>query len=139
MKLVDATASPVANPVTPVPSSSTVPAPSLPGVIGNEALYTPLRKYTSMKLTPVASIRTSTCPGPGTGMGQLNKLKDFRPASRINLNGFHDPIRINPEGAMPQGNRNREQGTENREQGTGTTEQKEVGRTPSRNVSVSYQ
>ena len=45
-------------------TASTVPAASIPASTGRSALYKPVRKYTSMKLTPLAAIFTSACPGP---------------------------------------------------------------------------
>src|SRR5690349_23901870 len=47
-----------------------VPAPSFPSSTGvSGALYRPVRKYTSIKLTPAASTFTSACPGFNSGSG----------------------------------------------------------------------
>ena len=56
-----------------------------------------------MKLTPVASTRISTCPGPGTGNGQIDQLKNFWPAGFVNLDSFHIRVSMNLEGGMGQG------------------------------------
>jgi hypothetical protein len=66
------TASPAEVPVTPEPTSSTVPAASKPstasGGSGMSFRY-PARKARSVGLTPAALTLILTCPSPGSGSG----------------------------------------------------------------------
>src|SRR5471032_3094001 len=67
MRAAYATRSPTFTSVTPSPTASTIPAPSTPRPDGNGCGYRPVRKYTSMKLRPMASCLTRASPGPGGG------------------------------------------------------------------------
>jgi hypothetical protein len=57
--------------VTPLPTASTVPAASTPGIagsgMGNIASSKPCRSLPSIGLTPAARTRRRTWPGPGSG------------------------------------------------------------------------
>src|ERR1700730_17913179 len=63
------TRSPGLNPVTPEPTATTLPAPSLPGIKGGSGRnwYFPASISTSTYWTPRASMRTCSSPGPGGG------------------------------------------------------------------------
>src|SRR5438105_157496 len=67
LMLVQATRWPGRTSRTPEPACSTTPAASWPRASGRGSLYSPLHWYTSMKFTPLASMRTRICPGPGGG------------------------------------------------------------------------
>src|SRR5829696_660880 len=64
---------PAAKPVTPAPTASTVPAKSLPSTTGKRyssmPCNRPLAMDRSMPLTEAACTRTSTSPGPASGVG----------------------------------------------------------------------
>src|SRR5216684_3502565 len=61
-----ATRSPTLKSVTASPISATTPAASAPGISGVDGQgYRPLRKYVSMKLTPIARCTMRTSPRPG--------------------------------------------------------------------------
>src|SRR5690606_2102430 len=66
-------------PLTSAPTAETVPAASLPIVTGDSALYRPVRKYTSMKLTPAAATSMTTSCGPGTGVGTSSSTRRSGP------------------------------------------------------------
>src|SRR3954453_22436258 len=63
------TLSPSLNRVTPSPTATTSPAPSLPGMKGGSGRnwYLPASISTSTYCTPRAAMRTCTSPGPGGG------------------------------------------------------------------------
>src|SRR6202012_2585107 len=67
---------PRSNRVTPAPTCSTRPAPSLFGITRSNSIaaYEPARRPTSAGLTPDACRRTSTSPGPATGVGMSPKF-----------------------------------------------------------------
>jgi len=66
---VSTTRSPGRADVTPAPTASTTPAPSWPSSIGQGAPQFPCSiAQTSLWQTPLAAIRTSTSPGPGSSM-----------------------------------------------------------------------
>ena len=62
------------NLVTPSPTPATVPARSMPKIIGGVTrawAAAPALILTSSGLTPLEATRTRTSPGPGTGRGTL--------------------------------------------------------------------
>src|ERR1700733_4362619 len=83
------TSSPTAIVVTPGPSSSTIPARSLPcpegNVAGHRSANSPFRIEASPGLIPAALTRTKTSPGPGTGRGTSTTCRTSIPPYLFNL------------------------------------------------------
>src|SRR6185312_12886345 len=69
--------SPSFNCVTPGPSATTVPAPSCPGIKGRVGFtgQSPYAACRSVWHTPLATISTKACPGPGMGTGTSRTTK----------------------------------------------------------------
>ena len=69
-----ATRSPSFTRVTPAPALSTMPTPSCPGMNGGDGLtgQSPCAAWMSVWHKPEASMRTSTCPAPGEGVGTFS-------------------------------------------------------------------
>ena len=86
------TSSPSANPVTPGPVCATTPARSLPcpdgNVEGHLERIRPSRILASPGLMPAALTPTSTCPGPGSGMGTSTTLRTSTPPYSSNRTAF---------------------------------------------------
>nr|BFE73557.1 hypothetical protein GCM10020092_068580 [Actinoplanes digitatis] len=86
-----ATRSPTAGRVTPAPAFSTMPTPSWPGMNGGcgRTGQSPRAAWMSVWHRPLASIRTRTCPGPGSGSGTLltssGRSKPVTMAARIDV------------------------------------------------------
>src|SRR6202521_316536 len=82
------TSSPTAKPLTPLPSSVTTPAKSLPwpdgNVAGNMWCNAPLRITASLGLMPVAFTSTRTSPAPGTGRGTSRTARTSMPPYESN-------------------------------------------------------
>src|ERR1700733_807762 len=83
------TSSPTATFVTPGPSSSTIPARSLPcpegNVAGQRSANSPFRIEASPGLMPAALTRTRTLPGPGIGRSTSTTRKTSRSPYLSNL------------------------------------------------------
>src|SRR5437879_1364571 len=86
------TSSPVVNPITPWPARATTPARSLPcpdgNVAGQRECSRPSRILASPGLMPAALTRTSTWPGPGSGMGTSATLSTSTPPYSSNRTAF---------------------------------------------------
>src|SRR5882762_9660478 len=75
------TRSPVLKPVTPVPSLATSPAPSLPAAFAAPPALTLCPTISSPRFRPAACMRTSSCPGPGSGTGASRSSRAVVPDS----------------------------------------------------------
>src|SRR5687767_6525101 len=84
------TRSPAANPLTPSPRLSTVPANSAPGENGNAGLYWyfPAMISRSKKFSAAASTRTTASPGPATGSGRSATVRSSGLLGPVQINAF---------------------------------------------------
>src|SRR6266436_2445224 len=86
------TLSPTATPVTSGPSCVTTPARSLPSpdgnIAGKRACSEPSRIFASPGLMPAALTWTSTCPGPGGGVGTSTTFSTSTPPYRSSRTAF---------------------------------------------------
>src|SRR6266478_8588208 len=83
--------SPMLNCVTPSPTATTSPAPSLPGMNGGSGRnwYLPASISTSTYCTPRAAIFTCTSPGPGGGgSGTSRKASTSGPPNASHTTAF---------------------------------------------------
>src|SRR6266581_4856338 len=99
------TSSPAANPVTPWPARATTPARSLPcpegNVAGQRECSRPSRILASPGLMPAALTRTSTWPGPGSGIGTSATLRTSTPPYSWNRTAFGMAPSVLPGGGPP--------------------------------------
>ena len=74
------TAAPILKPDTPLPSATTWPVTSWPGMSGRTGpgLQSPSMAWTSLWQTPQAATRISSSPGPGSGWGSFSILSGVR-------------------------------------------------------------
>src|SRR5690606_38548103 len=93
------TSSPSFTVVTPGPSASTTPAPSLPSTRGSGKVCpgTPRRTHTSRWFTPQARTATRTSPGPGTGSGRSSNSSLSRPPCSRTTTACTRPLLAAPE------------------------------------------
>ena len=86
------TRSPILNPVTPEPSLATSPAPSLPAALAAPPALTLCPTISSPRFKPAARMRTSSCPGPGSGTGASRSSRAVFPDSgRIQYDFISSP------------------------------------------------
>src|SRR6266566_2379712 len=108
------TSSPAANPVTPWPARATTPARSLPcpdgNVVGQRECSRPSRILASPGLMPAALTRTSTWPGPGSGMGTSATLSTSTPPYSSNRTAFGMAPSVLSGGGPPPGTGNHRPG-----------------------------
>src|SRR5262249_17232234 len=76
-----ATPRPAAKAGTPAAADSTTPETWSPGTNGGRGVrgYAPERTKRSAKLRPIAAVRTSTSPAPGTGSGRSRRTSRSGP------------------------------------------------------------
>jgi hypothetical protein len=93
LRLMPSTRSPVANPVTPSPIASTVPAKSVPGTYGCSSPASPWRRdWTSWKLIATAWLRILSIPGPTSGSGTSTTRITSGPPWAVTWIAFMTPL-----------------------------------------------
>ena len=83
--------------MSPAPTRSMTPTPSWPGMNGGDGLtgHSPRAAWMSVWQSPQVSMRTSTCSGPGSGIGSSSIVE--RAVEAADDGGLHE-ITFQPTG-----------------------------------------